>query len=60
MGRPDAGRVKPGDVQSWVTGLTTDHGLAASTTQTVFRTVYAVFHAAVRGRLIPDNPRSGV
>ncbi|MFG3659888.1 hypothetical protein [Streptomyces sp. NPDC047706] len=42
------GAIKPGDVQSWVTGLTTTHGLAASTSRTVFNTVNAVFRAAVQ------------
>jgi integrase len=53
------GAVKPGDVQSWVTGLTSTHKLAASTTRTVFNTVNAVFRAAVRDRMIPHNPCSG-
>jgi hypothetical protein len=44
------GAIKPGDVQSWVTSLTTTHGLAASTSRTVFNTVNAVFRAAVRDR----------
>ncbi|CAM5558821.1 hypothetical protein SROCM77S_05143 [Streptomyces rochei] len=50
------GAIKPGDVQSWVTSLTTTHGLAASTSRTVFNTVNAVFRAAVRDRMIPHNP----
>ncbi|MFF3918298.1 tyrosine-type recombinase/integrase [Streptomyces sp. NPDC001852] len=50
------GAIKPGDVQGWVTGLTTTHGLAASTTRTVFNTVNAVFRAAVRDRMTPENP----
>jgi integrase len=54
------GGIKPGDVQRWVTSLTTAHGLAASTTRTVFNTVNAVFSAAVRDRMIPRNPCTGV
>ncbi|MGV9871971.1 tyrosine-type recombinase/integrase [Streptomyces cellulosae] len=50
------GAIKPGDVQSWVTSLTTTHGLAASTSRTVFNTVNAVFRAAVRDRMIPHDP----
>ncbi|MFE4971850.1 tyrosine-type recombinase/integrase [Kitasatospora sp. NPDC056651] len=53
------GAIKPGDVQKWVTDLTTTHGLAASTTRTVFNTVNAVFRAAVRDRMIPHNPCEG-
>ncbi|MEV6472688.1 hypothetical protein [Streptomyces sp. NPDC051657] len=36
--------------------LTTTHGLAASTSRTVFNTVNTVFRAAVRDRMIPHNP----
>lgn len=54
------GGIKPGDIQSWVTGLTSTHKLAASTTRTVFNTVNAVFSAAVRDRMIPFNPCTGV
>lgn len=43
-------------MQSWVTGLTTTHRLAASTSRTVFNTVNAVFRAAVRDRMVPHNP----
>ncbi|MFF5333068.1 tyrosine-type recombinase/integrase [Streptomyces sp. NPDC013181] len=50
------GAIKPGDVQSWITSLTTTHKLAASTSRTVFNTVNAVFRAAVRDRMIPHNP----
>lgn len=53
------GGIKPGDVQKWVTGLTTTHRLAASTARTVYNTVNAVFSAAVRDRMIPHNPCSG-
>lgn len=54
------GGIKPGDVQSWVTGLTTVHELATSTTRTVFNTINAVFSAATRDRMIPRNPCTGV
>ncbi|GAA0498964.1 tyrosine-type recombinase/integrase [Streptomyces olivaceiscleroticus] len=50
------GAIKPGDIQTWVTSLTTNHKLAASTSRTVFNTVNAVFRAAVRDRMIPHNP----
>lgn len=53
------GAIKPGDVQGWVTSLTSTQKLAASTTRTVFNTVNAVFRAAVRDRMIPANPCSG-
>ncbi|MBD0740553.1 tyrosine-type recombinase/integrase [Streptomyces sp. CBMA29] len=53
------GGIKPGDIQSWITGLTTTHGLAASTARTVFNTVNAVFTAAVRDRMISNNPCTG-
>jgi integrase len=59
-GTRSLGGIKPGDVQRWVTSLTTTHGLAASTTRTVFNTVNAVFSAAVRDRMIPHNPCAGV
>ncbi|WP_442805943.1 hypothetical protein [Streptomyces sp. NBC_01341] len=48
--------IKPGDVQSWITSLTTTHKLAASTSRSIFNTVNAVFRAAVRDRMIPHNP----
>jgi hypothetical protein len=54
------GGIKPGDVQKWVTGLTATHHLAASTARTVYNTVNAVFSAAVRDRMIPRNPCTGV
>ncbi|MCX5092637.1 site-specific integrase [Streptomyces sp. NBC_00365] len=53
------GTIKPGDVQSWVASLGATHHLAASTSRTVFNTVNAVFRAAVRDRVIPDNPCTG-
>ena len=54
------GGIKPGDVQSWVTGLTTDQRPCRQHTRTVFNTVNAVFSAAVRDRMIPHNPCTGI
>lgn len=58
-GKRALGAIKPGDIQSWVTGLTTTHHLAASTARTVYNTVNSVFRAAVQDRMIPSNPCTG-
>lgn len=56
FGKRPLSSIRPSDVQSWATGLTKKHGLAASTVRTVFNTVNAVFRAAVRDRLIARTP----
>jgi len=46
--------IRPSQIEALVGGLTQD--LAASTVETVYRYVAAVFGAAVRDRLIPSTP----
>ncbi|GAA0657242.1 site-specific integrase [Streptomyces thermocarboxydovorans] len=52
-------RIRRGDVQSWVTGLTKS-GMKASTARTTFNTVRAVFRAAVGDRVIAVSPCADV
>ncbi|MFD8563893.1 tyrosine-type recombinase/integrase [Streptosporangium canum] len=56
FGKRSLSSIRTSDVQSWVTGLTKTHKLAASTTRTVFNTVSAVFRAAAKDRKVARTP----
>jgi integrase len=52
--------IRPSEIQGWATGLVTRDGYAVSTAATTVQTVKAIFHAAVRDRLIAASPCDGV
>jgi integrase len=60
LGERRIGSIRPSEIQAWVTGLVKRDGLAISTAATTLQTVKAIFHSAVRDRLIVTSPCEGV
>jgi hypothetical protein len=58
FGPPPIGSVRPSEVQVWVRGRA--DAVAPSTVEQCYRTLAAVFHAAVADRLIASSPCVGI
>ncbi|MFJ9413013.1 tyrosine-type recombinase/integrase [Streptomyces sp. NPDC101227] len=60
FGRRLIGSIRTSELQTWGVGLVKDRGLHPSTARSIFKTVRAVFNAAVRDGIMPRNPCHGV